>query len=128
MGTRRTAGPTGMALTAVVAAGVLSIVTGCGGSGPSGRSAAGGPPSTMATTSAPPTTASTDPLDLAYAAAGYETPVPDELRIAVHTFCEASAADLAANLTEAMRTPLRIGFRAICPARLADLEAARPGG
>jgi hypothetical protein len=86
------------------------------------------PVSTMATTAVPPTTASTDPLDVAFAAAGYQTPVPEEIRGAVHTACTASAADLSANLTEAMRAPLEIGIRVQCPERLADLAAAPARG
>lgn len=118
----------GVTLLLVVAAAGLLLVA-CSGSDPaSGRSGTTRPASTMATTSVPPTTESTDPLDVAFARAGYRTPVPDELRIAVHTFCTASTADIAANLNEAMRAPLRIGFAAVCPARLADLDAARPGG
>lgn len=82
---------------------------------------------TTATTTAP-TTSATDPLDAAFAAAGYQTPIADEVRVAVTTFCRSTAADLAANVTNSLRGALRIGFQVMCPERLAELDAVPARG
>lgn len=113
---------------ALVGVVTLTMASCGGGSDESPRPTTSSPRST--TTGAPtvpPSTAATDPLDAAFGEAGYQTPIPDDVRIAVTTFCRATPSDLASNLTEGLRTPVRIGFQVVCPERLAELDAIPAG-
>ncbi len=114
-------------LAAVALVALAALTAACSSDDAASPTTSAHPRTTMATSSVPPTTASTDPLDVAYDAAGYETPIPDEIRVAVHTFCTAAPADITANLTDAMRAPLEVGVRVECPERLPQLTGAPTG-
>lgn len=60
------------------------------------------------------TTLPTDPLDAAFAAAGYPTPVSNQIRDATRTLCGGSPMQMAA-LPETTKEAARIGFSVLCP-------------
>ena len=112
---------------ALVGLAALVMASCSGGSDSSSTSTTSAPRSTTISSAAPSSTAAADPLDAAFAAAGYQTPIPDDVRIAVTTFCRATPADLAANLTDTLRAPIRVGFQVMCPERLDELDAIPAG-